>query len=315
MIPLRDIIIKVMKGYGFKYERREPKEYLFFERDGINIILGIFEKKITADDVLKFYRDLEMYRGAKQMVCLDEIGEDAKRQAQKLNISLETREDLARDIGEYVINLSSEDEEKVREILDMEEIEVEGEEEEKVEESIPIFLEESRVGEKKIIMPVLSKEDAIIKAKKIVQGFETSLILIPFFVYEYKLEVIVEGMISLRKYFGRVAINTVDGGIRFITQGLTIVSDISIEHQREVPTMNRGEAEDLLKKFLLSSFSREGEEVRVEKENVTIIERKRRKVKEDSLSLKFIGLYYWPYWVVSGQKGKITVDAVEGNLI
>ncbi|MEM1725273.1 MAG: hypothetical protein QXW71_05855, partial [Thermoplasmata archaeon] len=94
-----------MKGYGFKYERREPKEYLFFERDGINIILGIFEKKITADDVLKFYRDLEMYRGAKQMVCLDEIGEDAKRQAQKLNISLETREDLARDIGEYVINL------------------------------------------------------------------------------------------------------------------------------------------------------------------------------------------------------------------
>ncbi|MEM3594295.1 MAG: molecular chaperone DnaK, partial [Candidatus Jordarchaeaceae archaeon] len=32
---------------------------------------------------------------------------------------LETREDLSRDIGEYVINLSSEDEEKVREILDL----------------------------------------------------------------------------------------------------------------------------------------------------------------------------------------------------
>jgi hypothetical protein len=313
MIPLRDIIITVMKGYGFKLERREPKEYLFFERDGISIILGIFEKQVTGDDVLRFYRDLEMYAGSKQMVCLGEITEDAKRQAQKLNISIETREELARDIGEYVLNLLKENDEKVREILDME-IEVEEEQEEKVEESVPIFLEDSRTGEKKIVMPILTKEDAILKAKKEVQGFETRLILIPYFIYEYKLEVMVEGIVTPRKYFGRVGINTVNGEIRYITMGLTIVSEISMEYESEVATMNREEAEDILKKFLTYSFSREGEEIKVEKENVTIIERRKRKVREGSLSLKFIGNYYWPYWEVSGSKGKVKVDAVEGIL-
>lgn len=315
MIPLRDIIVTVMKGYGFRLERREPKEYLFFERNGISIILGIFEKQVTGDDVLKFYRDLEMYAGSKQMVCIGGITEDAKRQAEKMNISLETREELARDIGEYVLNLLKENDEKVREILDMEEIEVEEEQEERIEESIPIFLEDSRVGEKKIVMPVVSKEEAVMRAKKSVQGFDTVLKLVPFFIYEYKLEVMVEGVITPRKYFGRVAINTVNGEIRFITMGLTIVSDISMEHEREVATMNREEAEDILKKFLVYSFSREGEEVKVEKENVTIIERRRRKVKEDSLSLKFIGMYYWPFWEVSGSKGKAVVDAVEGNVV
>jgi hypothetical protein len=96
--------------------------------------------------------------------------------------------------------------------------------------------------------------------------------------------------------------------------GLTIVSEISMEYESEVATMNREEAEDILKKFLTYSFSREGEEIKVEKENVTIIERRKRKVREGSLSLKFIGNYYWPYWEVSGSKGKVKVDAVEGIL-
>ncbi|MBD6955567.1 MAG: hypothetical protein ACPLVI_00370 [Thermoplasmata archaeon] len=315
MVELRDVIARVMRGYGFRLEKREPKEYLFFEKDGINIIVGIFKKDVTADDVLKFYRDLEMYAGAKNMICTKNISEDAKRQAQKLNISITDLDDLARDLGFFLLNLIEENnEEMIRELLDMD-IEVENEEEEKMEETVPIFLEDSRVGEKRVVMPVLTKEDAVLRARRTVQGFNTKLILVPFFIFEYRLEVMVEGVITPRKYMGRVGINGVNGEIRFITVGLTIVSEISMEHEREVATMNREEAEDILKKFLLYSFSREGEEVKIEKENVTIIERRRRKVKEDSLSLKFIGIYYWPYWEVSGSRGKAIVDAVEGNIV
>ncbi len=315
MITLKDIIIMSMKDYGYELVDYEPKEYLFFNREGSFIIVSIHEDEITGDDVIKFYRDLEQYVGTKIMVCLSGYKKDAEIQAQRLNIILEKKEEIIEDIGTYVFSLIEKgDEEKLSKILNLD-VEIEEETEEyEDQESIPIFLENAQTKERKIISPVLTKEKAIEISRKRVQGFDAKLVLTPYLVFEYKAEVQIEGTMIPKKVFGRVGISTVNGMVKYIKTGLNVVSDLKIPYEMEEQNISFEDAETAVREELINHYTKE-EEVKIEKETVTIIERRNSRPKENTLIVNSLGIYYWPYWIVSGTRGKVRIDAVEGNFV
>ncbi len=314
MITLRDIVIWSMKLYGYRLENFEPKKYLFFTRPGELIIVGIFDEKVNGEKVLEFKRDLEEYRGKKNIISLEGYTEDAINIAKSLGIYLETRDDVERDIGEYILTLLNKDQEKLKEILEMD-IEVE-EELEKTEfdnEAIPIFLEEKGLS-KRIISPAIWREQAIEISKKEIQGFQSELILVPYYIYEYKLDLFIEGVPVPKRVFGRLGFNAQTGGIKYITTGLNIVQELNAEYNVQNERIGKKEAEEIVKNELFGKYTRE-EEIVTDKENVTIIEKRRTKPKDGTINVSFLGIYYWPYWIVSGNKGKVMVDAVEGVIV
>ena len=315
MIDLKNLIIMSMKEYGYRLENYEPKDYLFFSRDGSFIIVNIMHNEINGDDVIKFYRNLEQYIGTKIIVCLKGYTKDAEIQAEKLKIILENRDDIARDIGEYVLDfLDKGDEERIKEILNLDvEIEEEAEETED-QESIPIFLENAKTKERKIISPAITKENALELSRKRVQGFDAKLILTPYIVFEYRLEIQIEGNMIPKKVFGKVGLNAVNGDVKFIKTGLNVVSDLRIPFEIEDQTIAFDEAESSIREELINHYTKE-EEIKIEKETVTIIERRNSRPKENTLSINLIGIYYWPFWVVSGSRGRVKIDAVDGNFV
>jgi len=314
MITLKDIIIMSMKEYGYHVENYEPKEYLFFSRDGSFIIVNIMDREVNGDDVIKFYRDLEQYVGTKILVCMNGYTKDAEIQAGKLKIILENRDDVAHDIGEYVLDLLMNNDERLKEILNMDvEIEEETEETED-QESIPIFLENAKTKDRKIISPVITKENALELSRKRVQGFDAKLILTPYIVFEYRAEIQIEGTMIPKKVFGKVGLNAVNGNAKYIKTGLNVVSELRIPYEMEDQVITFDDAESSVKEELINHYTKE-EEIRIEKETVTIIERRNSRPKENTLTVNLIGIYYWPFWVVSGSRGRVKIDAVDGNFV
>ncbi|MGC8663423.1 MAG: hypothetical protein ACP5SF_02615 [Thermoplasmata archaeon] len=315
MVTLKDIIVMSMKDYGYELVDYEPKDYLFFNREGSFIIVAIMTKEINGDDVIKFYRDLEQYVGTKIMACLEGYKKDAEIQAERLNIILETKNDIINDLGTYLYGLVTRgDDEKIKKILNMDvEVEEEAEETED-QESIPIFLENTEIKERRIINPVLTKDKAIDLSRRKVQGFDAKMILTPYIVFEYKAEVQIEGNMIPKKVFGRVGISTVNGKVKYIKTGLNVVSDLKIPYETEEQNISFDEAETAIREELINHYTKE-EEIKIEKETVTIIERRNSRPKENTLSINSLGVYYWPYWIVSGPRGKIKIDAVEGDIV
>jgi len=314
MITLRDLVIWSMKEYGYRLENYEPSKYLFFTRDSDLMIVGIFDEKVNGEKVLEFKRDLEQYKGSKHIISLEGYTDDAINIAKSLNIYLITRDELERDIGEYILTLLIKDQQKLKEILEMD-VEVE-EELEKIEtdsETIPIFLEEKGLT-KRIISPAVWREQAIEIAKKDVQGFQTELILVPYYIYEYKLDLIIEGVPVPKRVFGRLGFNAQTGEIRYITTGLNIVQDLDIEYTVQNERISKKEAENIVKNELYGKYTKE-EEIITDKENVTIIEKRKTRPKDGTINVSMLGVYYWPYWVVSGNRGKVIIDGVDKNVV
>ncbi len=314
MITLRDIVIWSMKLYGYRLENFEPKKYLFFTRPGELIIVGIFDEKVNGEKVLEFKRDLEEYGGKKNIISLEGYTEDAINIAKSLGIYLETRDDIERDIGEYILTLLYRDQEKLKEILEMDiEVEEELEKSEFDTETIPIFLEAKGLS-KRIISPAIWREQAIEIAKKEIQGFQSELILVPYYIYEYKLDLLIEGVPVPKRVFGRLGLNAQSGEIKYLTTGLNIVQELNVEYSVQNERIGKKEAEDIVKNELFGKYTRE-EEIVTDKENVTIIEKRKTKPKDGTIDVSFLGIYYWPYWIVSGHRGKAVIDAVEGVIV
>jgi len=52
-----------------------------------------------------------------------------------------------------------------------------------------------------------------------------------------------------------------------------------------------------------------------ENAHVTIIEKRKTKPLENSISISHLGLYYLPVWCVSNARGKVWINAANGDII
>ncbi len=324
MLTYSDIIIKMMSEYGYKKIEQDPKDYLFLRSGTKTLIIYIAQKPVTGEEVLKHARILEQMDGEKYIICMKEYTADAYETAQKYKIILNDRKDLVNDIGEFVLKKVDDKEDYNLESLfedenfEIEEIERETPEIVEDRDAIPIFLEEVPKLNEQIIKPIISKEDAMINAQRKIHGFNISLILVPYLIFEFSLDIYVENELTPKSKKGIICVNLntqpEHKEFIFLDKGLETLSSISESHERLKIELNVTEAESKAKKIILMEYSKPKEDT-IPKENVIIIEKKRQRPKEDSMKLNELGIYYWPYWVVSGARGTLKMNAVDGSEI
>jgi uncharacterized membrane protein YkoI len=313
-----------MSEYGYNKIEQDPKDYLFLSSDTKMLIIYMAPKKVTGEDVLKHARILEQLDGEKYIICLKDYTPDAYETAQKYNIILNNRKDLANDIGEFCLKMIDD---KVtfnlEELFESENFEIEDIEKEPLEselesEAIPIFLEEIPKLKEQIIKPIISKEEALISAQRRIHGFNVSLILVPYAIFEFTIDIYVEYELTPKSKKGIICINlNTDPEHKefiFLDKGLETLSSISESHERLKIELDNSEAELKARKIIMLEYSKPKEDT-IPKENVIIIEKKRQNPKEDSMKLIERGVYYWPYWIASGARGTIKINAVDGSEI
>jgi hypothetical protein len=324
MLTYLDILLKMMNEYGYTKIERDPKDYLFLSLGSKMLIIYVAQKRVTGEEVLKHARILEQLDGEKYIICMKDYTPDAYETAKKYNIIINNRKDLANDIGEFILKKIEDKEEYnleelfVDENFEIEEIERETPEIKADTDAIPIFLEEVPKLNEQIIKPIISKEDALINAQRKIHGFNISLVLVPYLIFEFTLDIYVENELTPKSKKGIICINLntqpEHKEFIFLDKGLETLSSISESHERLKIELEATEAEIKARKIILLEYSKPKEDT-IPKENVIIIEKKRQRPKEDSMKLNELGIYYWPYWVVSGARGTLKMNAVDGSEI
>jgi len=314
VVDLRELLKRIFVLKSIEVLDREPYDYLWIRHeDGLELIYLEENDVVNGDYVLSFARNTEQVHASKTIICIKECTKDARKMAEKFGIELLDRAEFARVLGELVIELYESNKLDELNILEEEDVEVEELEELESEDEdvIPIFLEEVGEGEERIIRPVISPQEADKIAREYVHGFTQELVLLPYYVFDYSLEVLIEGTIQTKAVKGILALNALNGKGEFWKRGYETVSKLDIEHRKMEPKIGFEEASEMVEKSLEEEYSKE-EEVKIEGENVTIIEKRKTRPKRGSVKTNFLGLYYLPVWIMSGKGGMVMINAVTG---
>jgi len=316
MVNLRDLLRKIFELKGVDVLDREPYDYLWVKyEDGLELIYIEDKEIVDGNYVINFSRDTEQIHAYKSIICLKGYTSDAKNMAEKLNVELLDRVEFSRVLGEFLIELHEKNKLMELELLAEEDVEVEELETEGDEDTIPIFLEEiSEEGEERIIKPAISLEEASAIARNYVRGFHQELILLPYFIFEYSIELVIEGTMKTKPVKGLLAINAINKKYELWNRGYETTTKIDIDHRKMEPLVGIEESKRMVDKIIEEEFSKE-EEVKIEGENVTIIEKRKTRPKKGSLKLNFIGLYYLPVWVIEGKDGMLMINAATGEIM
>lgn len=314
LVNLKELVKKLFELNNIEILDREPADFIWAKyEDSLELVYIEEEKVVDGDYVINFSRMTEEVHGNKTIICVKGYTDDAKGMAQKLGIELLNRGEFANLIGEFILEIY----EKKRVIpleLFQEDVEVE-EMEEESEDIIPIFLEEiSPGGEERIIKLQISEDQAAAIAKSYIHGFHQKLVLLPYYVFEYSLEVLIEGSIQTKSVKGIIAVNGVSKKFELWKEGFETVVNIEIDHERLEPVIGLEEAERIAKGSIEKEYSRE-EEVKIEGENITIIEKRKSRPKKGSINLNFISLYYLPVWIIEGRDGLVMINGATGEII
>ena len=317
-VNLRDVIKKMLASYGLEIIDRDDDYIWIRKKDGLYLMNVEEENFVDGDYIVNFSRKTEQFHGNKGIVCLKGYDKNAESLAKKMGIELTSREEIAGYLGEYFLTLYENKRFSEVPILGEEDVEVEDieveEEEEEQEDVIPIFLEEVGDGEEKIIKIGITREDALKIARDYVNGFRVELKLIPYYIFEFSLELKVEGNLKNKMVKGIISINALDGKYEIWKTGYEITSTIEIPHERLEPSISLKEAEKIVVDGLKKEYTKEGE-FKIEEENITIIEKRKIQPKEESINKNFMGLYYLPVWVIEGRNGLVMINAATGKII
>ena len=314
MVDLRELLKRVFALKGIEILNREPYDYIWLRNEeGLELIYLEENENVDGDYLLSFARNTEQVHAAKTIICIKECTQDARKIAEKLGIELLNRAEFARVLGELIIEIYESNKLDELNILKEEDVEVEELEEleNEDEDVIPIFLEEVGEGEEMIIKPVISPQEADKIAREYVHGFTQELVLLPYYVFDYSLEILIEGTIQTKVAKGVLALNALNGKGEFWKKGYETVRKLDLEHRKMGPKIDFEEANAIAEKSLEEEYSKE-EEVKIEGENVTIIEKRKTRPKRGSIKTNFLGLYYLPVWIMSGKGGMVMINAVTG---
>jgi len=316
MVDLRYLLKRIFELKGVEVLDREPQDYLWVKyEEGLELIYLEDREVVDGNYVINFSRDTEQIHAYKSIICLKGYTSDAKNMAEKLGIELLDRIEFAKVLGEFVIELHEKNKLMDLELLEEGDVEIEELDTEEDEDTIPIFLEEvTEEGEERIIKPAISSDEASSIAKNYVRGYHQELILLPYFIFEYSLELLIEGTMKTKPVKGLMAINAINKKYELWTKGYETTTRIDMEYHKMEPVIGIEESKRIAEKTIEEEFSKE-EEVTIEGENVTIIEKRKTRPKKGSVRLNFLGLYYLPIWVIEGKGGMLMINAASGEII
>jgi hypothetical protein len=165
-----------------------------------------------------------------------------------------------------------------------------------------------------IVRPKITLDDVTELAKYTIRGFRYELELVPYYIYEFSCEVVVDGKDAGKQRLGLIGVNALSGDFELWKTRFELVPDMQWAHTKLEPKIDAERAEGLAHDGVISLNTSEVESV-VDKGTALIIEKKKIRPREGAITLRRMGLVYLPVWCVEGSSGIMIVNAVTGKII
>jgi predicted transport protein len=320
-----EILKKIMVSYDFKIQE-EFSDYFLAEKDNTNMACVVLPQAedIKFADILeikkKLPRDLDKIIMATPM----DIHPELEKWVSQEGILLWDKKKLEEEIGRAVLSDAEGDllkgkpkdefpaetqiplkKEDIPEIImppTMEEIDVKIETKDLPEEK------------ESIVKPQITMSDVSEISKRIVQGFRFDLELVPYYIFDYSCELIVEGKATPQVSSGTLAINGLTNHAESWDFDFDTVSEVETTHTKLEPKFDENKAFIIAKESAITLNTREIQTVD-DRGAVTIYEKKKVRPKEGAIDVRKRGLVYLPVWCVEGSNGVMIINATTGKVI
>lgn len=324
MPELMEIIKKILLSYDFGIIA-EKTNYILAEKDGSTVGAGMIatESSPMIPDLLDVINEMPQNLDKLILATTHELTEDIEEFASKENILLWDRKKLEEEIGRAVLSGFA-GESKARELLesirsepagvdvsapDMPDISLEVE---------PVPIGTSPVSEEDsselIMKPRMTINEVSEISKKIVQGFRFDLELIPYYVFEYSCELLVEGQNTPQISSGIIAVNGLTNSAESWNFPFETVVELETTHTKLEPKVDESKAFITAKETSIALNTREIQTVD-DRGAVTIYEKKKVSPKEGAIEINRRGLIYLPVWCVEGSNGVMIINATTGKVV
>jgi hypothetical protein len=165
-----------------------------------------------------------------------------------------------------------------------------------------------------IMKPRMTINEVSEISKKIVQGFRFDLELIPYYVFEYSCELLVEGQTTPQTSSGTIAVNGLTNSAETWDFPFETVLDLETTHTKLEPKVDENRAFETAKETSIALNTREIQTVD-DRGAVTIYEKKKVRPKEGAIEINRRGLVYLPVWCVEGSNGVMIINATTGKVV
>ncbi len=324
MSSLVDLILKILEFYEFKIIEVEPKYILGEKEESSVAVIGLdIKKPPTIDELMVIMKNMPLSPDKYILATLQTITPQLEEFTNRENITIWDREKLEEEAGRAMLGaiekapeqqeapevITVDQEEKAPITKETVQIPVEKEE----VEIRPELLAPENMGET-IIRPKISMTEVSEISKKIVQGFRFDLELIPYYVFDYYCELIVEGHDETQQSRGTVAVNGLTNNVEQWDFDIDTVTDIDGSHTKLEPRIDAQTAFESARESAITWNTREIQTMD-DRGSVTIYEKKKMRPNEDAIEIMRRGLVYLPVWCVEGSNGVMIINATTGKVI
>lgn len=314
---LLEILKKILISYEFQITE-ENQDYLMGNKEGSNVVAAALrtDNTLTTSDILDLKNRIPFDVDKIIFATTSEINRELEDFAGSENILLWDRGRLEEEIGRAVLS-GVEGEFRGGSLLEAIELEKEASSEEEIIEPPPIQVriepKDQEEGEL-IVKPRITMSEVSEISKKIVQGFRFDLELIPYYVFDYSCELVVEGQPKPQISSGTLAVNGLTNAVENWDFAFETVSDMEATHTKLEPKFDIHKAHETARESAIALNTREIQTVD-DRGAVTIYEKKKVRPKEGAIELIKRGLIYLPVWCVEGSNGVMIIDATTGKVI
>ena len=325
MSNLMEILKKIIISYDFNITEEFPNYLLAIKEDSkvAGVVLPTNEE-VGFSDILNFKKELPSDLDKIIMITTTDVSSELENSVRDENVLIWDKKKLEEEIGRVV--LSGIDGGILKEeIMDefLEETEIPARKKAPPEEIMPPTMDqlEVRIESKKpdidgevIIKPQITMSDVSEISKRIVQGFRFDLELVPYFVFDYSCQLIIEGKTDPQISSGILAVNGLTNHAESWKFDFEIVSEIDTSHTKLEPKFDENRAFETAKESAITINTREIQTVD-DRGAVTIYEKKKVRPKEGAIDISKRGLYYLPVWCIEGSNGVMIINATTGKVI
>jgi len=307
VVSFKNIVVHILQEHGF--EVYEKEDILYGERKGELVSVGIFDEA-SALNMTDYSDKIANVKGT-HIVCVPtSVAPEIENMAEARNIVLWKKEDVESEIGRAVIShISDSGQSLLQELMGARpEIKIEG------PESLPLVVEKLGTHEHQNVVKLrLSIDDVKEISSKTVQGFKHELELVPHYLFEYLC--IYDGKNGEeRKSQGIISVNAFTGKYATWDRDPEFTHEIDRTHVQLEPKIDEDRAKDIALKGVVESNT-EHDELIIERDHATIIEKTVFSPKEENIVLEKKGLILVPIWCVEGSHGVMILDGTSGKVI
>jgi hypothetical protein len=273
---LKDILSNVFKAHGFAVS---GDRLLIAVKNETRIMVGYKDGGIAKEDVAELLSgEADKRIFASTQFFDDELQSFAKRS----NIILWDRDQLEKEIGKAVLLAGSD-----------------------------VFFEKEE-GKEFIVKPKIGMNDAKAMGTKL-GGPSAALELIPYYVYNYSCEVLIEGSLDTKRNTGVIAVNGVTKEAEEWSMDIEVGTP-DFGYAKLPARINEKKAWEIAYQRIIE-LNTKVVEVMDERDVAIVFEKRKIKPKEDALSVNLSGLYYLPIWNIKGKTGVMIINAVTSEII